>query len=214
MEHQVLAWITQYGYVAIRSPAGVRGLSAAFRCPMKTLLTFLGFTGSMKGNFSLPLAFGAALLGSLTSWHFTHQLHSRATTSRTDADPQIRPVHPPSPRRTSEKAACLVCARCRPLERLHLRLFRPRLPPSDRSTPRGMQARSNSPQFAVCSPTWRRALGERVSFAWLFPRQTAGRRSQEHRGVHKGATRDRHRWYSGCGVPGVAGLLRARRSRT
>lgn len=62
MEHQVLAWITQYGYFAIflLLVCGIVGLPV----PDETLLTFTGFL-VYKGNFSLPLAFAAALAGSL-----------------------------------------------------------------------------------------------------------------------------------------------------
>jgi membrane protein DedA with SNARE-associated domain len=62
MEHQVLAWITQYGYLAIffLLVLGIVGLPV----PDETLLTFSGFL-VYKGNFSLPLAFLAALAGSL-----------------------------------------------------------------------------------------------------------------------------------------------------
>jgi membrane protein DedA with SNARE-associated domain len=62
MEHQVLGWITQYGYFAIffLLVFGIVGLPV----PDETLLTFTGFL-VYKGNFSLPLAFGAALAGSL-----------------------------------------------------------------------------------------------------------------------------------------------------
>jgi membrane protein DedA with SNARE-associated domain len=62
MEQQVLAWITHYGYFAIFLclVCGIVGLPV----PDETLLTFTGFL-VYKGNFSLPLAFGAALAGSL-----------------------------------------------------------------------------------------------------------------------------------------------------
>jgi membrane protein DedA with SNARE-associated domain len=63
MEHQVLNWITQYGYFAIflLLVCGIVGLPV----PDETLLTFTGFL-VYKGNFVLPLAFGAALAGSLS----------------------------------------------------------------------------------------------------------------------------------------------------
>ena len=63
MEHQVFAWITQYGYFAIflLLVCGIVGLPV----PDETLLTFTGFL-VYKGNFSLPLAFAAALAGSLS----------------------------------------------------------------------------------------------------------------------------------------------------
>ncbi|MEI9971628.1 MAG: DedA family protein [Ignavibacteriota bacterium] len=62
MEQHVLVWITQYGYLAIflLLVLGIVGLPV----PDETLLTFTGFL-VYKGNFSLPLAFGAALAGSL-----------------------------------------------------------------------------------------------------------------------------------------------------
>lgn len=62
MEHQVLNWITQYGYLAIflLLVCGIVGLPV----PDETLLTFTGYL-VYKGNFSLPLAYGAALCGSL-----------------------------------------------------------------------------------------------------------------------------------------------------
>src|SRR5215467_2554880 len=61
MEQQVLAWITQYGYVAIFSllVLGIVGLPV----PDETLLTFTGYL-VFKGHLSLPLAFAAALGGS------------------------------------------------------------------------------------------------------------------------------------------------------
>lgn len=63
MEQQVLAWITHYGYIAIFLclVCGIVGLPV----PDETLLTFTGFL-VYKGNFSLPLALGAALAGSLS----------------------------------------------------------------------------------------------------------------------------------------------------
>lgn len=62
MEHQVLVWITQYGYLAIflLLVCGIVGLPV----PDETLLTFTGYL-VFKGNFSLPMAFAAALCGSL-----------------------------------------------------------------------------------------------------------------------------------------------------
>jgi membrane protein DedA with SNARE-associated domain len=62
MEQQVLAWITQYGYVAIFTLLvfGIVGLPV----PDETLLTFTGYL-VFKGHLSLPLAFAAALGGSL-----------------------------------------------------------------------------------------------------------------------------------------------------
>lgn len=71
MEQQVLGWITQYGYVAIflLLVFGIVGLPV----PDETLLTFSGFL-AYKGNFSLPLAFGSALAGSLCGITFSYTL--------------------------------------------------------------------------------------------------------------------------------------------
>ena len=62
MEHQVLGWIAQYGYLAIflLLVFGIVGLPV----PDETLLTFTGFL-VFRGSLSLPLAFAAALAGSL-----------------------------------------------------------------------------------------------------------------------------------------------------
>jgi membrane protein DedA with SNARE-associated domain len=61
MEQHVLAWITQYGYVAIffLLIGGIVGLPV----PDETLLTFSGYL-IYKGHFVPALAFGAALAGS------------------------------------------------------------------------------------------------------------------------------------------------------
>jgi membrane protein DedA with SNARE-associated domain len=63
VEQQVLAWIAQYGYLAIffLLVFGVIGLPI----PDETLLTFSGYL-IYKGNFSAPPAFAAALAGSAT----------------------------------------------------------------------------------------------------------------------------------------------------
>jgi len=63
MEQQVLAWITQYGYLAIFSllVLGIVGLPV----PDETLLTFTGYL-VYSGHLSLPLAFGTALAGSIS----------------------------------------------------------------------------------------------------------------------------------------------------
>ena len=63
MEHQILGWIAQYGYLTIflLLVCGIVGLPV----PDETLLTFTGYL-VFKGNLSLPLAFAAALLGSLS----------------------------------------------------------------------------------------------------------------------------------------------------
>jgi membrane protein DedA with SNARE-associated domain len=63
MEHQVFGWIAQYGYLAIflLLVCGIVGLPV----PDETLLTFTGYL-VYKGSLSLPLAFTAALAGSLS----------------------------------------------------------------------------------------------------------------------------------------------------
>ena len=63
MEQQVLAWISQYGYLAIFSllVLGIVGLPV----PDETLLTFTGYL-VFRGNLSLPLAFVTAFCGSAT----------------------------------------------------------------------------------------------------------------------------------------------------
>jgi membrane protein DedA with SNARE-associated domain len=61
MEAQVLAWITQYGYLAIFSllVLGIVGLPV----PDETLLTFTGYL-VFTGHLSLPVAYAAAFCGS------------------------------------------------------------------------------------------------------------------------------------------------------
>jgi membrane protein DedA with SNARE-associated domain len=61
MEQQVLAWISQYGYVAIFSllVLGIVGLPV----PDETLMTFTGYL-VFTGHLSLPLAYLAAFSGS------------------------------------------------------------------------------------------------------------------------------------------------------
>jgi membrane protein DedA with SNARE-associated domain len=61
MEQQVLAWIAQYGYLAIFSllVLGIVGLPV----PDETLLTFTGYL-VFQGHLSLPLAFLSAFAGS------------------------------------------------------------------------------------------------------------------------------------------------------
>jgi membrane protein DedA with SNARE-associated domain len=61
VEQHVLAWITQYGYVAIflLLVLGIVGLPV----PDETLLTFTGYL-VYKGHLSPPLAFVSALAGS------------------------------------------------------------------------------------------------------------------------------------------------------
>lgn len=63
MEQQVLAWITQYGYIAIFSllVLGIVGLPV----PDETLLTFSGFL-VYQGHLSLPLTYFTALCGSIS----------------------------------------------------------------------------------------------------------------------------------------------------
>ena len=71
MEHQVLGWITQYGYFSIflLLVCGIVGLPV----PDETLLTFAGYL-VFKGNLSLPLAFAAALGGSLSGITISYTL--------------------------------------------------------------------------------------------------------------------------------------------
>ncbi|MBZ5622425.1 MAG: DedA family protein [Acidobacteriia bacterium] len=71
MEQQVLAWITQYGYVAIflLLVLGIVGLPV----PDETLLTFTGYL-VFKGHLSLPLAFAAALAGSASGISISYWL--------------------------------------------------------------------------------------------------------------------------------------------
>jgi membrane protein DedA with SNARE-associated domain len=63
MEQHVIAWITQYGYIAIflLLVTGIVGLPV----PDETLLTFTGYL-VFTGHLSFPLAFASALLGSAT----------------------------------------------------------------------------------------------------------------------------------------------------
>ena len=63
MEQQVLAWITQYGYLAIffLLVFGIIGLPI----PDETMLTFSGYL-VYSGSLSLPLTFATALAGSVT----------------------------------------------------------------------------------------------------------------------------------------------------
>jgi len=62
MEHQVLAWISRFGYPAIFGllVLGIVGLPV----PDETLLTFTGYL-VFKGRLSLPLAFASAFFGSV-----------------------------------------------------------------------------------------------------------------------------------------------------
>jgi len=63
MEQSILAWIAQYGYFAIflLLVFGIVGLPV----PDETLLTFTGYL-VFRGRLSLPLAYAAALAGSLS----------------------------------------------------------------------------------------------------------------------------------------------------
>jgi membrane protein DedA with SNARE-associated domain len=71
MEHQILGWIAQYGYLAIflLLVCGIVGLPV----PDETLLTFTGYL-VFKGSLSLPLAFAAALAGSLSGITISYTL--------------------------------------------------------------------------------------------------------------------------------------------
>ncbi|PWU00592.1 MAG: DedA family protein [Terriglobia bacterium] len=71
MEQQVLAWITQYGYLAIffLLVFGIIGLPI----PDETLLTFTGYL-IYRGNLSLPLAFATALAGSASGITISYAL--------------------------------------------------------------------------------------------------------------------------------------------
>jgi membrane protein DedA with SNARE-associated domain len=71
MEQQVLAWITQYGYLAVFFLLifGIVGLPI----PDETLLTFTGYL-VYSGHLSLPLAFGTALAGSITGITISYYL--------------------------------------------------------------------------------------------------------------------------------------------
>jgi membrane protein DedA with SNARE-associated domain len=63
VEHLILGWIAQYGYLAIFAllVLGIVGLPV----PDETLLTFSGYL-VFAGHLSLPLAFAASLAGSIT----------------------------------------------------------------------------------------------------------------------------------------------------
>lgn len=71
MEQHVLAWITQYGYLAITLllAFGIIGLPI----PDETLLTFTGYL-LYKGHLSTPLAFACALAGSASGITISYQL--------------------------------------------------------------------------------------------------------------------------------------------
>jgi membrane protein DedA with SNARE-associated domain len=63
MEQHILAWITQYGYLAIFAGLmfGIVGLPV----PDETLLTFTGYL-IYKGHLEAPIAMAAALAGSIS----------------------------------------------------------------------------------------------------------------------------------------------------
>jgi membrane protein DedA with SNARE-associated domain len=71
MEQQILAWISQYGYLAIflLLVFGIVGLPV----PDETLLAFTGYM-VFKGHLSLAPAFAAALGGSLCGITFSYTL--------------------------------------------------------------------------------------------------------------------------------------------
>jgi membrane protein DedA with SNARE-associated domain len=71
VEQHILAWITQYGYLAIFSLLvfGIVGLPI----PDETLLTFSGYL-LYKGHLSAPLAFATALVGSASGITISYQL--------------------------------------------------------------------------------------------------------------------------------------------
>ena len=71
MEQQILAWITQYGYLAIFLCL-VFG-SVGLPIPDETMLTFTGYL-VFKGHLSLPLAFGTALAGSISGITISYTL--------------------------------------------------------------------------------------------------------------------------------------------
>lgn len=71
MEQQILAWITQYGYLAIflLLVTGIVGLPV----PDETMLTFTGYL-IFKGHLSLPLAFATAFAGSICGMTISYTL--------------------------------------------------------------------------------------------------------------------------------------------
>ena len=71
MEQQILAWITQYGYLAIFLCLvfGIIGLPI----PDETMLTFTGYL-VFKGHLSLPLAVATALAGSFSGITISYTL--------------------------------------------------------------------------------------------------------------------------------------------
>lgn len=71
MESQIIAWITQYGYLAIFVLLifGIVGLPI----PDETLLTFTGYL-IYRGELSMPLAFAAAAAGSASGMTISYTL--------------------------------------------------------------------------------------------------------------------------------------------
>ena len=71
MESQILAWITQYGYLAIFVLLifGIVGLPV----PDETLLTFTGYL-IYRRELSMPLAFAAAVAGSASGMTISYAL--------------------------------------------------------------------------------------------------------------------------------------------
>lgn len=71
MEQHVLAWITQYGYLAIflLLVCGIVGLPV----PDETLLTFSGYL-IYRGNLHAPMAFATALAGSMSGITISYSL--------------------------------------------------------------------------------------------------------------------------------------------
>lgn len=71
MESQIIAWITQYGYLAIFVLLifGIVGLPI----PDETLLTFTGYL-IYRGELSMPLAFAAAAAGSASGMTISYAL--------------------------------------------------------------------------------------------------------------------------------------------
>lgn len=71
MEHHVLAWITQYGYLAIflLLVFGIVGLPV----PDETLLTFSGYL-IYRGHLTFPLAYAVAVAGSGTGMTISYWL--------------------------------------------------------------------------------------------------------------------------------------------
>ena len=71
MESQIIAWITQYGYLAIFVLLifGIVGLPI----PDETLLTFTGYL-IYRSELSMPLAFAAAVAGSASGMTISYAL--------------------------------------------------------------------------------------------------------------------------------------------